>query len=290
MESSNQALWKRIIKCGVSLCVFAVSESSRTLLSVAGIEFRGRCLVLYYHSVPARERKAFAKQMDTLLLHSSPIVLGDTNAFARGAIHTAITFDDAFENFVTEAWPELEKRKLSATVFVIADALGKSFGPVSGAEKIMSLEQLRSLPRDRVSIGSHTLSHPMLTRVTEMQARREIVESRGALEKFLGRGVCVFSFPFGDFNHRLVELCKDAGYDRVFTTVPTWAFQTKSEFAVGRVRVDPSDWPLEFRLKIAGAYRWIPLVVSLKQKLFSRMVRKKRGSSPAMETSSMIRE
>jgi len=36
---------------------------------------------------------------------------------------------------------------------------------------------------------------------------------------------------------------------------------------VGRVRVDPTDSPIEFRLKLLGAYRWLPLAFSWKRRL-----------------------
>jgi peptidoglycan/xylan/chitin deacetylase (PgdA/CDA1 family) len=109
--------------------------------------------------------------------------------------------------------------------------------------------------------------------VEEEEARREIIDSRRTLESMLGHRVMEFSFPFGGFNERLVEVCREAGYERAYTTLPAFVSGQPGEFVVGRVRVDPTDWPLEFRLKLAGAYRWLPLVFSLKRRLVSLAAR-----------------
>ena len=93
--------------------------------------------------------------------------------------------------------------------------------------------------------------------------------ARTKLEAMLDRHVREFSFPFGAFNERLMEFCREAGYERAYTTLPALAVKRPNEFVVGRVRVDPTDWPLEFRLKLAGAYRWLPMMFSLKRKIFS---------------------
>ncbi len=46
---------------------------------------------------------------------------------------------------------------------------------------------------------------------------------------------------------------------------------------MGRVRVDPTDWPLEFHLKLMGAYRWLPMAIALKRRLLATV----RGGSNA---------
>jgi len=87
--------------------------------------------------------------------------------------------------------------------------------------------------------------------------------------------VTTFSFPYGAFNAQLVEWCRDAGYERVFTTLPVIASSEPEEFAVGRVSVEPTDWSLEFRLKVLGAYRWLPLAYKMKRAIFSAQVARK---------------
>jgi hypothetical protein len=132
----------------------------------------------------------------------------------------------------------------------------------------------------------------MLTHVKPEDARMEIIQSRAQLEKTLNRSIMFFSFPFGDFDEKLTAVCVEAGYKRVFTTMPVLAFTDPSEFAVGRVRVDPTDWPIEFRLKLAGAYRWLPAAFALKRKLTANAVARSilRLRKPSAARNSMVRE
>ena len=111
--------------------------------------------------------------------------------------------------------------------------MNREFGSDAYAEKLLSLEQVRSLPSGLVTIGSHTLTHPMLTQVEEGEACREIQDSRTKLEGMLDREVRQFSFPFGGFNEKLVEFCREAGYERVYTTLPTFAFSSWREHTAG---------------------------------------------------------
>jgi peptidoglycan/xylan/chitin deacetylase (PgdA/CDA1 family) len=294
MEHTSQPSWKRALKCGISLGVFVFDETWKGVARAIGQAPRSKCVVLYYHSVPASERELFAAQLDMISRHARVIRseqgIGRTDAPESGRGSAAITFDDGFENFLTQALPELEKRNMPATVFVIADGMNREFGSEKYAEKLLSLEQVRSLPTHLVTIGSHTLSHPMLTRVEESEARQEIRDSRTKLEEMLGGEVKQFSFPFGDFNEKLVEVCRTAGYERVYTTLPAFAFEQRGEFMVGRIRVDPTDWPMEFRLKLAGAYRWLPMIFSLKRRIVSMTSRSVAGKAVRPATPrSMVR-
>jgi peptidoglycan/xylan/chitin deacetylase (PgdA/CDA1 family) len=206
-----------------------------------------------------------------ILRRSRPIGTEENATLASGRNYIAITFDDGFEDFLTQALPELEKRKIPATVFMIADGINREFGSESYAEKLLSLEQMRGLPPSLVTIGSHTLTHPMLAELSEGEARREIQQSKTKLEAILGREVRQFSFPYGGFNETLVELCREAGYKRVYTTLPAFAFERRDEFVTGRVRIDPTDWRLEVRLKLAGAYGWLPIAILWKRRIVSMM-------------------
>jgi peptidoglycan/xylan/chitin deacetylase (PgdA/CDA1 family) len=263
MHSSSPITVGRVLKLGISACVFTWTSALDVLARAEGREPKGRCVILYYHSVPPAERKLFASQLDVLLRHATPIAVdGSTVLPNRHCV--GVTFDDAFENFVTTALPELKARHIPVTVFVITQALGKAFGPAGDSERVMSAEQLMALPEDLVTIGSHTATHPMLTQSATEDSRLEILGSRSHLEELLRRTITLFSFPFGDFNESLCQVCREAGYRRVFTTLPLFALAEPDEFIVGRVRVDPTDWSSEFRLKLAGAYRWLPMAFRLK--------------------------
>jgi peptidoglycan/xylan/chitin deacetylase (PgdA/CDA1 family) len=108
-----------------------------------------------------------------------------------------------------------------------------------------------------LTIGSHSVSHPDFLKLSLAQARVELEQSKAQLAAILGRKVGLFSFPHGECDAATIHLARAAGYDRVFTISPSNAFTCPDNFVHGRVLADPADWPLEFRLKILGAYRWL---------------------------------
>lgn len=209
--------------------------------------------------------------MDILLRCAEPTRADRTVPLAPGVRYAAVTFDDGYLSVIENALPELEKRKIPSTLFIVTEALGKHPQWLSNSsnsvnsQKVMSTDQLRMLPSDLVTVGSHTIRHPKLPSLGEEDARRELSESRAKLEKILKREIKLFSFPHGAFSSRLVEWCREAGYERVFTIQPTLALSDPHEFVTGRMWAEPTDWPLEFRLKLLGAYRWLPWAVALKR-------------------------
>ncbi len=68
-----------------------------------------------------------------------------------------------------------------------------------------------------IDIGSHTINHPILTRVSLEQAKREIMQSKNDIEQYIGKEVKYFSYPNGDYNFKLKEVVKSAGYEAAFT-------------------------------------------------------------------------
>lgn len=235
---------------------------------------KATCVILYYHSVSDMQQKAFARQMDVVSSLTIPIPIQNIPPFLPGKRYSSITFDDGFEDFIRNAVPELKKRGIPSTVFLTAAYLGQSadWWPASAPERqqrIAHAEKWRQLQTDLISIGSHTLTHPYLSSLSETEARSELIESRLLLQDLLKLEISTFSFPYGDFNADLVDLCREAGYESVFTTMPSNAFQNGKEFLSGRVKAEPTDWSLEFRLKLMGAYRWLPHAISWKRRIKS---------------------
>lgn len=231
-------------------------------------------VVLYYHSIPKEKRPGFSRQMDVLSRRSTPVGADAQLSGPPAGRYVSVTFDDAYQNVLENALPELAKRKIPATLFMVSDCLGRNpswedysaLGDPAMNEPLLTEGQLRTMPRDLVQIGSHTRTHPMLPQLSEQEARNELSQSRARLQEILQRDVTLFSFPYGAFNEDLIEWCRDAGYEKVFTTIPGLASASGSDFAVGRVAVDPDNSPLEFSLKLSGAYRWWPYAIALKKK------------------------
>ena len=216
----------RILKLLISLVFWVAASTWNQLGRLLGRKPKGTCTVLYYHAIPTSQRELFARQMDLLLRCAMPVRADLIEPVQAGSRSAVVTFDDGYVSVAENALPELEKRRIPATIFIVTRLLGQSPGwlgekyAASKWEIAMTGEQLRALPRELVTFGSHTMTHPRLTQVSVEDATREIVESRRELESLTGERVTLFSFPFGLYNAELVGLCREAGYRRAFTTVP----------------------------------------------------------------------
>lgn len=67
-------------------------------------------------------------------------------------------------------------------------------------------------------LGSHTITHPHLTRITADRAKQEIEQSKGMLERAFGRQVLRFCYPRGYANDSIRYLVEQAGYESARNT------------------------------------------------------------------------
>jgi peptidoglycan/xylan/chitin deacetylase (PgdA/CDA1 family) len=254
---------KRLLKLAISLLVRAGDIFVAFALRLLGRHPRPTCVVIYYHAIDPGQRARFARQMDDLVRLAQPVPAGVSSLPDSPAHYCAITFDDGFVSVLENALPELELRNIPATFFVPTGSLGgppawvKANSPARH-ERVLSAEELAGLKDHRLlRIGSHSISHPNFLKLDPAQARRELEHSKAQLEAILGCKVGLFSFPHGAYDSQTIALARAAGYDCVFTINPSNAFTSADNFVQGRVLVDPADWPLEYRLKLLGAYRWL---------------------------------
>ena len=107
-------------------------------------------------------------------------------------------------------------------------------------KRMLSWEQLRVMQAHRISCGSHTVTHPVLSRVDGEQRMRELRDSREILESRLGRPVLDFAFPFGQpddcagVTESDLESC---GYRSAVTTTPGANRREANRYALRRVSI-----------------------------------------------------
>lgn len=86
----------------------------------------------------------------------------------------------------------------------------------------LTVNQLKEFSRHPlVTIGSHTISHPSLSKISDEQSLHEIVDSKTELEKIIDKKVSHFSYPFGtinDISERDLKNVQKAGYETSLTT------------------------------------------------------------------------
>ena len=266
---------KRLGKVTISLFYFVAGALFRFAYRASGRSPKQRLTILYYHGIPVVWRPNFVRQMESLGRTARVSPAFYRGSFPPGRQNVAITFDDAYISVAENALPELAARGFHSTIFVPVGSLGRrptwpmEHDSLDSDEIVMSAERIATLPSSLVTLGSHTNTHPHLSRMDRDHARREIEGSRSKLQELAAHDIRLFAFPYGDYDASVVELCRNAGYDYVFTTTPHVVDTTSSDFVRGRVKVEPFDGPLEFFLKYNGAYAWVSNVSSLKKKLKS---------------------
>lgn len=168
-----------------------------------------RELVLCYHAVsPTWEHR----------LSITPELLVRQVRLLRRFRRVRASFDDAFRS-AASAFPELERLNVPVQVFVCTgyarDGAPLSIPELAGDDPkqlaTMTWDELRD-----VRVGSHGVRHAHLTRLSDEQLRRELVESKQQIEDELGRPCQEFAYPYGEHDERVRAAVRAAGYDRAY--------------------------------------------------------------------------
>jgi peptidoglycan/xylan/chitin deacetylase (PgdA/CDA1 family) len=127
------------------------------------------------------------------------------------------------------------------------------------AARFLTLDRTgtRELAAAGMTIGAHSLSHPILARASDDLAWQEISESRSVLEKLLGRTVWAFGYPFGNaatVSERDVRLAEQAGFRCAFMNAGGGFGAPYNCFAVPRVHITADMSLGEFEAHISGFY------------------------------------
>jgi peptidoglycan/xylan/chitin deacetylase (PgdA/CDA1 family) len=94
---------------------------------------------------------------------------------------------------------------------------------VENPAPVLTVADVKKIAMSTVmTVGSHTLRHPMLSSLDEAAQRSEIFESKRLLEHWTAGSVDTFAYPFGregQFDETSVRLVREAGYGLSVTTV-----------------------------------------------------------------------
>ena len=148
-----------------------------------------------------------------------------------------ITFDDGWKNQYRYAFPILKKYNFPATFFIVVNQ--------TGGNLFMNWQQLKELLNSGMEIGSHTISHPNLKKLTSSQLISEIENSKTILEKKLDCQIEVFAYPYGIFDSKIVETVHKAGYKTARTTISGLDQNTEKLYTLKAIQVYDSLNQLE---------------------------------------------
>lgn len=201
--------------------------------------------VLLYHAVPdatvagdplSVTYEQFATHVAKIVnSRRTPVSVGEIAAGLRGerplSEHmVGITFDDAYED-TPRAVELLRERGLRASVYVTTGQIGS--GPMIRREQ---LERLARQP-ETVELGAHTVNHPPLDELSIEEIRREVSDSKQALEQMINRSVNTFAYPFGAYDARVRASVIDAGFNSAAAVKNALSHPDDDPWAIARFTV-----------------------------------------------------
>jgi len=131
------------------------------------------------------------------------IIAKNTNINKKSCL--SLTFDDGLESDYTIAYPLLKEKNFSATFFIIANITSD---PDEINRRFLKPYQIKELSEAGFEIGSHSLSHKMLTTLSNEEIEKELKESKELLEKNYNITINSFAYPYGKYNGDIIKLAK----------------------------------------------------------------------------------
>jgi len=129
---------------------------------------------------------------------------------------------------------------------------------------LMTRSELRELVSAGMSIGAHTMSHPMLSRAPAPVAAEEIAGSKVALESVLQQPVWAFAYPFGDSQSvtlPILEMTRTTGFSAAFLNYGGGLGVDLPPYALPRAHVTAGMSLSELEAHVCGFYSRLRRVI-----------------------------
>ncbi|MCY9667479.1 polysaccharide deacetylase family protein [Paenibacillus alginolyticus] len=231
----------------VSFMIIMISESR----SKQSIYFTDYVAVLTYHHIDPQESsftispQRFAEHLQALIdNHYHVIPIEEFISFLQGKNKVppnavVITFDDGYKSFYQYAYPELMKRNMTATNFLIVNFVGRTYLKPS----MLNWDEVSKMKKDGFSFYSHTFnSHtsivdqngneafPLTSYLFKQNEHRfeneneykqrileDLTKANTILQDKLGNRLSILCFPHGVYNSTVIQLAKQTGIQYFFT-------------------------------------------------------------------------
>ena len=173
--------------------------------------------ILTYHSIDG-SGSIVSTTAETLKLHLASlvsqgieVVAPDEIARANSDSAVALTFDDGFANFYTEAFPLLARNGFTATVLIVAGKCGQRGDWARQPSELKDRElltwsKIRELQAAGICFGAHSMTHPSLPDLAIDKAASEILDSKRAIEDRTGSATQCFAYPYGDYTRPIADI------------------------------------------------------------------------------------
>lgn len=231
-----------------------------------------RDIVLLYHSVGrspwAVPAERFREQMDWLQQAAAVVPL--EAVFDRGSaagLRAAVTFDDGYASLFGAAAPIASKFGIRPAVFLNTDLVQEERRTRSRIEdghypdeEFLLWREVAQLATAGWTVGSHGAMHIDLKAAADDVARRQLQDSKTAIERMLHLPCRHFAYTWGHHSSRLRALVAKAGYECAFAGTHGPVDPLGERFAVPRINI-AADYSFDdFRSVVLGHWDYLGVV------------------------------
>lgn len=190
------------------------------------------------------------------------VALGEILSFINGGRGgeklVALTFDDGYMDFYMNAFPVLAEYGYPSTVFLVSDFIGKENvwdrEELAVRKSLLDRDRIAEMKDHNVFFGSHSRTHPFLSRISDDAVKLELEGSKDMLESELGVEIDFLCYPYGDYDDRVVSLARAAGYFGAVTTKRGLVHKGDDPFEIRRSFIRLGTHPLLFMIKLHSLY------------------------------------
>jgi peptidoglycan/xylan/chitin deacetylase (PgdA/CDA1 family) len=220
---------------------------------------------------PARFEMHMAFLKKNYRVISLPSAIKELSGSTSPRPGVVVTFDDGYLDNLSHALPVLKKYQIPATIFITTYFCEQTvrhsrYAAESGRLHLTwkEVDQLLKVPG--ITIGSHTLSHPYLSRLGNEESWQEISDSRQIIQSRIGLAAQYFCYPSGDYGIREITNVLKAGYTAAVTVTPGVNRLTTPLLELRRTEINDKDDINTLCMKLSGAFDPIHQLIHWKRK------------------------
>ena len=117
---------------------------------------------------------------------------------------------------VTTSWDDGHKLDMKLSKLLMKYAIKGTFyiSPKNrefDQRDLLTEDQIKQIAKD-FEIGAHTMTHPVLTKINQIEADKEIFSGKKYLENLINQPVVSFSYPKGKYNQLIKKMVEKSGF------------------------------------------------------------------------------
>jgi len=159
-----------------------------------------------------------------------------------------LTFDDGLDSVYRYVYPILKEKRIPAMIFTVDACAGGStvWDYHTSGRRHLTHDQIREMTSSGlVTVGSHSATHPDLTRISEERLITELQQPDSDSPRY-------FSYPFGGFNKAVIRSVRSEGYAAAFCSLNGGPGLWDRRYVIPRIPLNRFDNRFTFRTKLSG--------------------------------------